>query len=285
MAGVAVVTDSMANLPRELNERLGIEVVSIYYDLGGTGMRRELDLVEDFYDFYEQLAASDGLAATAPASAEDFTEAYTRLLERHDNVISIHVSSGMSDTCANAREAAAKLGAERVVVLDSAGVGGHQGLQALAGARAAVAGEDLSGVIARVRQARQEVKMWGIVESLEYFRRGGRIGTAAVWMGSALDIKPILAIESEIKAFERVRTRQRGIDRLIELMRQRRSLGADCWFVQHAHAHEDAQRLADRLREVLGTPPEFVSELGPASGTHTGPGSLWVGGMTSAVLR
>jgi DegV family protein with EDD domain len=248
-------------------------------------MRRELDMDEDYGAFYEELAASGGLATTAPPPTEDFIEIYTRLLGSHDKLVSIHVSSGMSETCANAREAAAKLGDERVTVLDSAGVGGHQALQALAAGRGAAAGEDLAEVIARVRQARQEVKMWGLVDTLEYFRRGGRIGSAAMWMGSALDIKPILAVESEIKAFERVRTRQRGIERLIELMRQRRSIGADRWFVQHAHAHEDGQRLAERLQEVLGTPPEFVSELGPAQGTHTGPGALWVGGVTSAVLR
>ena len=103
-------------------------------------------------------------------------------------------------------------------------------------------GADLQGVIERTRQARQEVRQWFVVDTLEYLRRGGRVGTAAAWIGSALDLKPILMVESELKAVERVRTLRRGVERLIELMRQRRAVGADRWFVQHAYAHEEAQR-------------------------------------------
>jgi DegV family protein with EDD domain len=200
------------------------------------------------------------------------------------------LGSNLSPTCSFAREAAARLkfegrGGERVVVIDSAGTAGHLGCQALAAARAAAGGADLQGVIERTRQARQEVRQWFLVDTLEYLRRGGRIGTAAAWIGSALDLKPILMIESELKAVERVRTRRRGVERLIELMRQRRAVGADRWFVQHAYAREDAQMLVDRLRAVFDTPPEFVSELGPVLATHAGPGTLSVGGLTSSALR
>jgi fatty acid-binding protein DegV len=111
------------------------------------------------------------------------------------------------------------------------------------------------------------------------------VGNAAAWIGSVLDIKPILAIESELKAVERVRTRRRGVERLIELMRQHRSLGADRWFVQHVHAPEDAQMLVDRLGSVFDAPPEFISEVGPAIGTHVGPGALMVGALPSMALR
>jgi DegV family protein with EDD domain len=280
-----VVTDSAASLPLELTQELGIEVVSQYYELGGSGKRRELDLDEDYDGFYEELAAAAELAASSAASVQDLVAVYERLLENHDHVVAVHVSSALSQTCPNARQAAAQVDDERVVVIDSAGVVGHLGLQALAAAQAAAAGEDVAGVVARVRQARQEVRIWGLADTLEYFRRGGRIGPATMWLGSALDIKPVLTVESELKVVERVRTRRRGIERLIELMRQRRSVGADRWFVQHTHTHEDAQSLAARLRELLGTPPEFVSELGPATGTHAGPGSLWVGSVTAAALR
>jgi DegV family protein with EDD domain len=116
-------------------------------------------------------------------------------------------------------------------------------------------------------------------------RRGGRIGSAAAWLGSALDLKPILMVGSEIKAVERVRARRRGVERLVELMRQRRAVGADRWFVQHAYAHEDAKRLAERLAELFGTEPEFISEVGPVVATHLGPGALSVGGLPGAALR
>jgi len=189
-----------------------------------------------------------------------------------------------------ARQAAAQLesagrGGERVTVIDSAGLGGHLGLQAMAAARAAVCGTDLQGVIDRVRQARKEIKGWALVYTLEYLRRSERVGAVAAWVGSALDLKPILMIESELKAVERVRTHRRGVERLIELMRQRRAVGADRWFVQHAYAHEDAKQLSERLAELFGTEPEFVSEVGPVVATHVGPGTLLVGGLPGAELR
>jgi DegV family protein with EDD domain len=284
VADVAVVTDSTGYLPPALMHSLGVEVVSLYYDLGD-GMRRELDLDGNYGPFYEELAAAEGLATTAPAGVEDFAPVYERLLESHSTVVSVHISSAVSETCANAREAAARFDGNQVVVIDSAGAGGHLGFQALAAARAVAGGQPLEVVLERVHQARQEVKLWFLVETLEYLRRGGRIGGAAAWIGSALDIKPILTVESEIKAVERVRTRRRGLDRLVELMRQRRSLGADRWFVQHAQAHEDAEAMVERLTELFGRPPEFVSEVGPVIGTHTGPGAIWVGGLPGAALR
>jgi DegV family protein with EDD domain len=285
LADVAVVTDTTGYLPPAMTQSLGIEVISLYYDLG-SGMTRESDFDGDFTRFYAELVSSDGLATTSPPSVEDFVDLYERLLGAHSAIISVHISSAVSDTCASAREAARKLGAhDRVTVIDSAGAAGHLGFQALAAARAVAGGEDVDGVLERVRQARQEVKLWFLVDTLEYLRRGGRIGGAAAWIGSALDIKPILTVESEIKAVERVRTRKRGVERLIELMRQRRSVGADRWFVQHAHAHEDADRMVERLAEVFVRPPEFVAEVGPVVGTHVGPGTIWVGGLTGAALR
>jgi DegV family protein with EDD domain len=285
VADVAVVTDTTGYLPPALMRSLGIEVIPLYYDLG-SGMALESEFDGDFTRFYAELVSSDGLATTTAPTVEDFVEVYERVLGAHGAIVSVHISSGISDTCANAREAARTLDAgDRVTVIDSAGACGHLGFQALAAARAVAAGEDVDGVLERVHQARQEVKLWFLVDTLEYLRRGGRIGGAAAWIGSALDIKPILTVESEIKAVERVRTRKRGLERLIELMRQRRSLGADRWFVQHAHAHEDADQLVERLSEMFTRPPEFVSEVGLVVGTHVGPGTLWVGGLPAAALR
>ena len=285
MADVAVLTDSTACLPRALTERLGIEIVSLYYDLGGHGNARESDLNDNYNSFYADLAASRTVAVTSPPTAEDFTATYERLLERHPSVVAVCIASAMSDTCATARQAAQEFGAERVVVIDSAGVGGHLGLQVVAAARAAVGGAGLEGVVERVHQARKELKAWCLVDTLEYLRRSDRVGGAAAWIGSALDIKPILAFESELRAVERVRSRRRGVERLIELMRQRRALGSDRWFVQHVHAPQDAQMLVDRLGTVFDAGPEFVSEVGPVMGTHVGPGALIVGGLPATVLR
>jgi DegV family protein with EDD domain len=288
VADVAVVTDSTGYLPGALVDSLDITVVSLYYDVG-SGPLRESEFDGDFGRFYAALDASKSVATTSPPTVEDFVVVFERLLQQHSAVVSVLISSGISETCSMARQAAARLesegrGGERVVVIDSAGAAGHLGVQALAAARAAAAGEDGPGVIAATRRARQEVRLWFLVDTLEYLRRGGRVGGARAWIGSALDIKPILTIESEMKAVERVRTRRRGVERLVELMRQRRAVGADRWFVQHAYAHEDAKRLAERLAELFGTEPEFVADLGPVVATHVGPGALVVGGLPGAAL-
>lgn len=301
MPDVAVVTDSTAYLPAALVDSLGITVVALYYDVSGDASPggghdvpgrglRESEFDGDLGRFYAELDASKTVATTSPPTVEDFVEVFDRLLQRHSAVVSVLISSGISRTCSIARQAAARLesegrGGERVEVTDSAGTGGHQGIQALAAARAAAAGEDSAGVIAAMRRARQEVRQWFVLDTLEYVRRSGRIGGAAAWFGSALDLKPILLIESEFKAVERVRTRRRALERLVELMRERRAVGADRWFVQHAYAHEDAQRLAERLAKVFGSEPEFVSEVGPVVATHTGPGALSAGGLPGAALE
>jgi DegV family protein with EDD domain len=295
VADVAVVTDSTAYLPGPLADSLDITVVSLYYDIDGaaspTGGHelpgrglRELDFDGDWGRFYAELDASKSVATTSPPTVEDFVVVFERLLQQHSAVVSVILSSGLSPTCSMARQAAAQVGGERVVVIDSAGMLGHLGVQALAAARAAAAGEDISEVIAATRRARQEVRQWFLLDTLEYIRRGGRIGTAAAWIGSALDLKPILMVESELKAVERVRTHRRGVERLIELMRQRRAVGADRWFVQHTYAHEEAQMLVDRLGAVFDAPPEFVAEVGPVLATHAGPGALSAGGLPSAAL-
>jgi DegV family protein with EDD domain len=300
VADVAVVTDSTGYLPDALAESLDITVVSLYYDVEGSASPegghdvpgrgvRESEFDGDLGRFFAALDASKSVATTSPPTLEDFTAVFEPLLQRHSAVVSVLISSGVSKTCSIARQAAGRLesegrGGERVVVIDSAGTGGHTGVQALAAARAAAAGEDSSGVVAATRRARQEVRQWFVLDTLEYVRRSGRIGGAAAWLGSALDLKPILMIESEFRAVERVRTRTRAVERLIELMRQRRAVGADRWFVQHAYAHEDAQRLAERLAELFGTEPEFISEVGPVVATHTGPGTVSAGGLPGAAL-
>jgi DegV family protein with EDD domain len=122
------------------------------------------------------------------------------------------------------------------------------------------------------------------VDTLEYLRRGGRIGAAQAWLGSALKIKPILSIDWEIKPIERVRTSGRAFERLVAHLVACRDSGADVYFIQHIQAHELAERLAERGREIYGRDPAVVSELGPVIGAHVGPGLLGVTAVPSSVL-
>ena len=119
--------------------------------------------------------------------------------------------------------------------------------------------------------------MWFAIDTLEYLRRGGRIGGARAWIGAALKIKPILTLEEEITPIERVRTRARSIERLRDYARQRHEDGLDAWMVQHIQGLETAEALVEDCREIFGCEPVFVSEIGAVLGAHVGPGMLGVG--------
>ena len=126
--------------------------------------------------------------------------------------------------------------------------------------------------------------MWFAIDTLEYLRSGGRIGAAQAWLGSALKIKPILTLEEEITPIERVRTRRRAFERMVDFARERHEDGADAWVVQHIHDAETARALVEQCRDVFGSDPVFVSEIGPVIGAHIGPGLLGFGGVPKPVL-
>jgi DegV family protein with EDD domain len=169
-------------------------------------------------------------------------------------------------------------------VVDSATACGGEGLVVLAAVAAARSGADGAAVAERTREARAGLKMWFSIDTLEYLRRGGRIAGAQAWLGSALRIKPILTVESEITPVERVRTSRRAFERMVDLLRERADAGADAWMVQHIQAPREAEELAKRGTEVFGVPPRVVGEIGPVIGTHVGPGLLGVGGLPSSYL-
>jgi DegV family protein with EDD domain len=154
----------------------------------------------------------------------------------------------------------------------------------LAAVAAAQAGAQPAAVVGRAEEARRALKLWFAIDTLEYLRRGGRIGAAQAWLGGALQIKPILSIEHEVTPIERVRTQARAMGRLEQYMRERRADGSDGWVIQHIQAPERAQQLIDVGREIYGRDPIFVSEVGPVIGTYTGPGLLGVGGVPRALV-
>ncbi|HEY6695931.1 MAG TPA: DegV family protein, partial [Solirubrobacteraceae bacterium] len=172
----------------------------------------------------------------------------------------------------------------RVEVVDSRKACGALGFAAMAGAAAARSGAEVDQVAARVREATEEVRLWFAVDTLEFLRRGGRIGSAQAWLGGALKIKPILTVNGEITPVERVRTAGRAFERLVDLLVERRESGADVFMIQHIQAHDVAARLAERGREIYRRDPEFVSEIGPVIGAHVGPGLVGVTGLESSVL-
>jgi fatty acid kinase fatty acid binding subunit len=286
-AQTAVVCDTTAYLPSALVAERGIEAISLYVSIDG---RQEPESeISDYVDFYERLRTSDSGATTSQPSVGDFVAVYEPLLDAGREVVSIHISSGISGTFEAASQARDRLaeegrGGERIHLFDSRSACGGTGFSVLAAAAAARAGEDSEAVLARAKQAREELKMWFAIDTLEYLRRGGRIGGARAWIGSALKIKPILTLEEEITPVERVRTRARSIERLRDYARQRHESGADAWVIQHIQDEEAAAQLADDCREIFGREPVFISEIGPVIGAHVGPGLLGVGSVTTDVL-
>jgi DegV family protein with EDD domain len=288
MSKVAIVTDTTHYLPREVVERHGFKLVSLYVNWNGR-TDRESDL-GDYNDFYDHLREVDGeLPSTSQPSVGDFLSAYEPLLEEGADVLTISLSGGVSGTVRSAEQARDSLvergvAPERMHVLDSrTGCAGH-GLMAIAAANAAEQGADLAGAADAARKLADVMRILFAVDTLEYLRRGGRIGAAQAWIGSALKIKPILMIDNEIMPVERVRTSGRAIERLVQELRDKRAEGADVFFVQHVQAPDVAARLGERGAEIFGRPPEFISEIGPVIGTHTGPGLVGVTGLPSALL-
>ena len=126
--------------------------------------------------------------------------------------------------------------------------------------------------------------MWFAVDTLEFLKRGGRIGAASAWIGSTLKVKPILTVETEMTPVERVRTSKRMFERMVDYARQRHESGADAWVVQHIAAPGGGRRAGERCREIFGCDPLFVSEIGPVLSAHTGPGLLGVGSISERFL-
>jgi DegV family protein with EDD domain len=283
---VAVVTDSTSYLPRDLVAARGIHEVSLYVSDGG-GQRRELD-IDDYARFYDDLRTATDLPTTSQPSIGDFTAVYEPLVAAGSDVVSVHISGGISGTVESARQAAAEVvrahPGRRIEVVDSTVSAGALGLVVLAASASARAGGDAGAVVAAAEAAIGAMRFWFAVDTLEYLRRGGRIGAAQAWVGSALKIKPILTIEREIMPIERVRTSGRALQRMVDHLIERKESGADVFMIQHVQAHDVAEKLVERGREIYAREPEFVSEIGPVIGAHVGPGLIGVTGLPSSLL-
>jgi DegV family protein with EDD domain len=287
-ADTAVVCDSSQYLPPEVIAAKGIGVVSLYVSIDG---QQEAELqITDYDDFYSRLRQSSGGATTSQPSLGDFLDVWQPLLDQGKDIVSIHISSAISGTFEAADQARRRLidegkGGERIHLYDSEMACGATGLCVLAAHAAIEAGGGPNEALARAKEVRRTLRMWFAVDTLEYLRKGGRIGGASAWIGSALKIKPILTIDREIKPIERVRTRARSLERLRGYARQLHESGADAWVIQHIQDPETAGALAVDLREIFGGKPAFISEIGPVIGAHVGPGLLGVGAVSWSLLE
>ncbi len=280
----ALVTDSTAYLAPELLDGLDVRVVPLHVVVGGHERREGVDVSAD--EVAAALRSFTPVSTSRPAPAA-FLEAYEAAAKAGaDAVVSVHISADLSSTIGGAELAADRAGIP-VTVVDSRALGMVMGYAVLAGARAAAEGADAEAVADLVRRTCSASSVVFYVDTLEYLRRGGRIGRAGALVGSALSIKPILALrDGHIVPLERVRTSSRAIARLEELAVEAaeapgphgggpEGAGVDL-AVHHLDSAERAEKLAERLAARLPAATVRVVELGAVVGAHVGPGTLAV---------
>ena len=252
MPPVSVVTDSTSYLPAEVLERHGIHVVPLYIVFGGDRTVPETDIT-DYHAFFEELRAAQSLPTTSQPSVGDFTSVYEPLLADGGEVVSVHISGGLSGH--------AGVGAARSRDADPRGEGGRAGARVRLhdrrrgprpdgprrGEARAAAGTPAAEIVARLGEARGELRLWFAIDTLEFLRRGGRIGAASAWIGSTLRVKPILTVQNEMTPVERVRTSSRAFERMVDYLRQCHESGAD-GLVRPAHQRPRGPRPARGAR-------------------------------------
>src|ERR671925_1974227 len=202
MGRVSVVTDSTSYLPAELIERHGIHVVPLYVVFGGDRPVPEVEIT-DYPAFFEELRTAEKLPTTSQPSVGDFTAVFEPLLAEGKEIVSVHISGGLSGTTEAARQAKEALtrdgkGGERIEVVDSTTAAGGLGFMVLAAAKAARDGASAKEVAEHVAAARKELRLWFAIDTLEFLKRGGRIGAASARIGSTLKGKPILTPGKEM---------------------------------------------------------------------------------------
>jgi DegV family protein with EDD domain len=271
---VRVVTDSTADLPRHVAEELGISVVPLLVLFGEKAYRDGVDLTSE--QFFERLTQSRVLPTTSQPSVGAFQEAYGKLARETKEIVSIHISSRASGTYEAARSARETITkGPRIELVDSLSASMGVGIIAAAAARAAKAGASLDEVTSLARGMVPRVHVFALLETLEYLRRGGRIGRATAFLGGVLSLKPILRIhDGEVHPVSRVRTRRKAIDKMLELAMAYESIGEAA--VMHGTTPEDAEALARRVTERLPGVPVHTGHIGPVIGVHGGPGIIGI---------
>ena len=284
--GIRLVTDSTADLPHDLVERWGIRVVPLYVNFGkktedSPASTGDIETLKDGVDigpaeFYQRLTESVILPTTSQPTVQDFLQVYHELSEGGDDVISIHISSKLSGTVNSAVQAQKSLkDTTRVEVVGTSQASMAVGLAVLAGANAVHAGADYDAVLEQVHKAAEESRIYFMVDTLEYLQKGGRIGKAQAYLGSLLGIKPILTCrEGEVHPLERVRTRNRAIQRLAQIVEDLAPVAELC--VMHNTTPQEAEALRERLGSLLPQEKILISRVGPIIGTHIGPGAIGI---------
>jgi DegV family protein with EDD domain len=271
---VAIVTDSTSDLPRELAATRSVTIVPLTLHFDGQSLLDGVDITPE--EFYRRLPSATTHPTTSQPSAGSFAETYSALLKDHDAVVSIHISEKLSGTVASARQAADMTDPKRVHVVDSEVVSMSLGLVTLVASALAAQKVDAASIVSRVMEMRPHLYTYFSVATLEFLRRGGRIGRASALLGSVLQVKPVLCIrDGLVTPLERVRTFDRALNRVVELTREVDTGHGVCLIVGHADAQDAAERMGRELEPIADT--LMIQPLGPVVGAHAGPGVVGIG--------
>jgi DegV family protein with EDD domain len=267
MPGIKVVTDSTADFA-DAPDALGITVVPLAVLFGNDAYRDKLDLSVDA--FYARLRTTKLMPTTSAPSVGAFEATYRQLLENADHVISVHLAARLSATCEAARTAARNVAPERVTVLDSGQVTLCLGWMAAHAAQRAAQGAGVDAIVSELERMFPRLRVYAVLDTLEFLQRGGRIGKASALVGALLSIKPIIVIDrGEVLPFERVRTRTAAVRRLVDVVSGLR-------VERIGILHGDDSTAADEAYRILMArePTREISrgQIGAVLGTHAGPG-------------
>jgi DegV family protein with EDD domain len=282
VGGVAVVTDSTADLPSDLVESIGLRVVPLSVSFGDVSLISGVTVTPE--GFFEQLVTSPRLPTTSQPAPAWFEEAYADCVDDgHDAVVSIHCSSALSGTVQLARDRAVRVPIP-VEVVDSRLVGGSLGLAALAAHRIAQAGGSVVEVVAAAERVRRQVISLLTVDTLDYLRRGGRLTGAQAAVGNVLRVKPLLHLtdDGRVEVRERTRTWVRALDRMAELVQETAAGEPVDVVLVHAIAPDRAEELWARVQERVEVRERIVAPIGPIVGSHVGPGAIGIAAVPSA---
>lgn len=283
MSKVAIVTDSTFNFSSDTARNYPLFSIPLHIIWGDKVYLDGVDITPE--QFYEKLKTSKDIPTTSQPSPAAFHEMYVNLLEQGYDILSIHISSKLSGTLDSAIQAKNMLPGSRIQLVDSLSTSYAMGFHVLAAARLAAQGATLEECKAEAEKAKTHSGVFFLLNTLEFLHRGGRIGGAAAFMGTMLNLKPILELrDGRVEAVERVRTTTKAIDRLLHLFEKAagRHTSPIRIAALHADTPEDAQTLLQRARDRFGISDVnevMLGRISPVLGVHTGPGALGIAYM------